>query len=97
MPTLFLLSHAPHADPNEGKKIALARPGDAVVLMEDAVYAAGAAETPFSPSIRDGLSRGVVLYALTADLAARGVSPDLPQVDYDGLLDLIAAHARVVH
>jgi sulfur relay protein TusB/DsrH len=97
MPTLFLISHAPHADPHEGQKIALAKPGDAVVLMEDAVYAAGAAETPFSPAIRDGQSRGVSLYALTADLLARGVTTELSQVDYDGLVDLIAAHERVVH
>ncbi len=97
MPTLFLISHAPHADPHEAQKIALAKPGDVVVLMEDAVYAAGAAKTPFTPALRDGQSRGVSLYALTADLLARGVTTELAQVGYDGLVDLIAANDRVVH
>jgi sulfur relay protein TusB/DsrH len=97
MPTLFLLSHAPHTDPAEGKRLELARPADSVVLTEDATYAAGALTTPFSAPLQEAATRGVTIYALSADLDARGIATTFPQVDYDGLVDLITSHDRVVH
>ena len=97
MSTLFILSHAPHADPNESEKLELARPGDAVALIEDAVYGAGPAPTPMTPLLEAAAGRGVKVYALEPDLRARGVTTALPTVDYGGLVDLIAAHHRSVH
>lgn len=97
MPTLFVLSHAPHSDPNESKKTAFAKSGDTVILIEDAVYAAGPNTRPLPPFIRDCLDRGIACYALEPDLVARGVETVLPGVDYGGFVELIVEHERAVH
>lgn len=71
----------------------VARDG-AVLLIEDAVYAAtagGAAE----PALRDLASR-VKIYALAPDLEARGVADrvidGVTTVDYGGFVDLVVEH-----
>ena len=97
MSTLFILSHAPHTDPGESGKLDLAREGDAVVLIEDAVYGAGAAVTPLAGPLAELPDRGVEVCVLGPDLQARGVETELPTVDYGGLVDLIATHDRSVH
>ena len=68
--------------------------GGAILLIEDAVYAAtrgNAAET----TLREALSRFKV-YALTPDLDARGMGDRLMEgvtgVDYSGFVDLVAEH-----
>ena len=97
MSTLFVLSHAPHTDPLEGRRLDMARPGDAVVLIEDAVYAAGEVDTPLTPHLQEAAARDISLHVLEPDLQARAVETDLDVVDYEGLVDLIAAHDRSVH
>lgn len=97
MPTLFVLSHAPHTDPLEGRRLDMARAGDAVVLIEDAVYGAGAVDTPLTPHLSEAVARGISLHVLAPDLQARAVVTDLDVVDYDGLVDLIAEYDRSVH
>ncbi|MCK9379460.1 MAG: sulfurtransferase complex subunit TusB [Sulfuritalea sp.] len=68
--------------------------GGAILLIEDAVYAAtrgNAAEA----TLRDALSRFKV-YALAPDLEARGmhdrVMEGIATVDYGGFVDLVAEH-----
>jgi len=97
MPTLFVLSHAPHSDPAEVHTLAFARPGDAVILIEDAVYGATAAPTPWSDALADAIARDISVHVLAPDLAARGLHSDLPAVDYAGFVGLLAAHERAVH
>lgn len=97
MPTLFVLSHAPHTDPNEGRVLDFARPGDAVILIEDAVYGATAVATPLTPVLAEAAARGIAAYALQADLEARGLNAELPTVDYAGFAALLAEHERAVH
>lgn len=70
--------------------------GDAVLLIENAVYLA-----------RDGASAGsafekpgVRLFALGDDLQARGVLPDqvagiIQIIDYEGFVDLVEAHSPI--
>jgi tRNA 2-thiouridine synthesizing protein B len=72
----------------------VAVPGGAILLIEDAVYAAtrgNAAEA----QLRDALSRFKV-YALAPDLDARGmgdrVMEGVSTVDYGGFVDLVAEH-----
>lgn len=72
----------------------VALPGGAILLIEDAVYAAtrgNAAEA----QLRDALSRFKV-YALAPDLEARGmherVMEGVATVDYGGFVDLVAEH-----
>jgi tRNA 2-thiouridine synthesizing protein B len=72
----------------------VAQQGGAILLIEDAVYAAtrgNAAEA----QLRDALSRFKV-YALAPDLEARGmherVMEGVTTVDYGGFVDLVAEH-----
>jgi tRNA 2-thiouridine synthesizing protein B len=68
--------------------------GGAILLIEDAVYAAtrgNAAET----QLHDAMSRFKV-YALAPDLEARGMADRVMEgvttVDYGGFVDLVAEH-----
>jgi tRNA 2-thiouridine synthesizing protein B len=70
----------------------LAQPGQALLLIEDAVYAATktAAET-------NGLGRAQLkLYVLQPDVQARGMTDRLidgvTAIDYAGFVDLVAEH-----
>ena len=72
----------------------VAAPGGAILLIEDAVYAAtrgNAAEA----QLHDALSR-FKIYALAPDLEARGmherVMEGVATVDYGGFVDLVAEH-----
>ncbi|MDQ1363738.1 MAG: tRNA 2-thiouridine synthesizing protein [Pseudomonadota bacterium] len=67
--------------------------GDVLLLLEDGVYAAQAG-TVQSHLVADMISRCAV-YALQADLAARGISDLIPGValaDYDKFVDLVEQH-----
>jgi tRNA 2-thiouridine synthesizing protein B len=72
----------------------LAKPGHALLLIEDAVYAvttAGAA----SAGMADAMAR-LKVYALQPDVDARGMAGKLVDgvkaVDYAGFVDLVAEH-----
>ena len=72
----------------------LAQPGSALLLIEDAVYAAtawGAATSGIVQAVH-----GLKVYALQPDLEARGMSGKLidgvATVDYAGFVDLVAEH-----
>lgn len=68
----------------------LARPGSALLLIEDAVYAATQAEA-IAPALKT-----LKVYALQPDLAARGVATrvvdGVTTVDYAGFVELVATH-----
>lgn len=97
MATLFVLSHAPHSDPPEGNKLAFAGPGDAAILIEDAVYGAADIETPLSATLREAIQRGIDIYVLDSDRKARGLETSVATVDYEGFVELITDHERAVH
>jgi tRNA 2-thiouridine synthesizing protein B len=74
--------------------LAHARPGSAVLLIEDAVYAAtrgAAAGAGLHAAMTD-----VTVYVLGPDLEARGMAGALVDgvkvVDYGGFVDLVAEH-----
>ena len=75
----------------------LAQPGNALLLIEDAVYAAVHGNA-LEPRIRD-VARRVAIYALAPDLEARGMKDAaidaVELVDYAGFVDLVAAHETV--
>ena len=68
--------------------------GGAILLIEDAVYAATRGNEAES-RLRDALSRFKV-YALAPDLEARGmherIMEGITTVDYGGFVDLVAEH-----
>jgi len=72
----------------------VAQDGGAVLLIEDAVYAATRGNEA-EAKLRDALSR-LKVYALAPDLEARGmgdrVMEGVTTVDYGGFVDLVAEH-----
>ena len=72
-----------------------AAPGDAVLLIEDGVYAA-LSQTSASERIAARMNE-ISFYALGPDLLARGVAngsvtEGVKVVDYDGFVDLVTEH-----
>ncbi|MBI5613250.1 MAG: sulfurtransferase complex subunit TusB [Gammaproteobacteria bacterium] len=74
-----------------------AKPGSAVLLIEDGVYAV-AKGTAVSKQLQDAL-KTVPIYALKPDVEARGmqnrVLDGVKLVDYGGFVDLVAEHNTV--
>ncbi len=74
----------------------LAQAGSALLLIEDAVYAATSAAANAS-GVADALARHKI-YVLQPDAAARGVSARLidgvTSIDYAGFVDLVAEHTN---
>ncbi len=70
-----------------GEKLSLAKKGDVVVLLQDAVlYALG------DPKIDDLKRKNVEIFALKEDFNARGYSDDMSVVDllsYEDFIDLV--------
>ncbi len=98
MTTLHTINKSPFERGSMASAFAHASPGDAVLMIEDGVLGARKGGA-FAPTI-EGARAGVSIYALGADLAARGIkSGDLVEgvtvVDYEGFVDLAATHARV--
>lgn len=98
MATLHLVSRSPADSRALAQCLARAGEGDAVLLIEDGVYAVAGA--PGGESLRDMTGR-VALYVLVPDLEARGLSissqwPDAQMVDYSGFVALTTAHNPIV-
>jgi tRNA 2-thiouridine synthesizing protein B len=72
----------------------LAKPGSALLLIEDAVYAATTAAAAAS-GIAEAMKQ-LKVYALQPDVQARGMDGKLldgvATVDYAGFVDLVAEH-----
>ena len=77
-------------------RVALNEPGGALLLIEDAVYAASKSSN-FESAIKDALGK-VKVYALWPDIEARGmqdrVIEGIKMVDYGGFVDLVAEHSN---
>lgn len=98
MATLHTVNRSPHAAPALASCLRVVLPGHGILLIEDGVYAAVAADAG-SALLRDA-QPGVAVYALGADLAARGiVAPALASgivvVDYEGFVDLACRYDKV--
>ena len=72
----------------------LARPGQALLLIEDAIYAATT-----SGAVTSGIAEAMAtlqIYALQPDVQARGMDGRLlagvTAIDYAGFVDLVAEH-----
>jgi len=74
--------------------LAHAKPGSAVLLIEDGVYAALAGTTA-SAMVQEAMTQ-VSVYALAPDLEARGVAKrvidGIKVIDYAGFVDLVVEH-----
>lgn len=74
--------------------LAHAKPGSAVLLIEDGVYAA-LPDTAVSDMVKQAMSQ-ISVYALGPDLDARGVAKQVIEgirvIDYAGFVDLVVEH-----
>jgi len=76
----------------------LAKPGSAVLLIEDGIYAATKGTT-VSEKVTKAMD-DIKFFVLGPDVKARGISDDhmldgVQVVDYDGFVDLVAEHDNV--
>jgi len=98
MSELHTVNKSPFEKNSFDSCVAYAKEGSAILLIEDAVYAAMQG-TSFEGKVT-GLD-GVKLYALGPDLNARGLSADkvisgVEIVDYAGFVELSIEHDKVV-
>jgi tRNA 2-thiouridine synthesizing protein B len=97
MPMLHTVNKSPFEHQTLEACLRFARPGSSVLLIEDGVYAA-AKGTAVSARLEEAL-KTVKVYALVADLAARGmqnrVMDGVRLVDYGGFVDLVTGHDAV--
>ena len=73
--------------------------GDSVLMIEDAVI--GARKGSAAAAMLEGAMKNGAVYALAADLSARGITPEqtVPGtqiVDYGGFVDLVTQYDRTV-
>ena len=91
---LHIVNKSPFEKTALANCLARATQGAAVLLIEDAVYAATRGNEAES-KLRDALSR-IKVYALMPDLEARGmherVMEGVTTVDYGGFVDLVTEH-----
>jgi tRNA 2-thiouridine synthesizing protein B len=99
MATLHTVNRSPHAAPALASCLRVALPGHGILLIEDGVYAAVAASDD-APALR-AAPPAIALYALGADLAARGIAAStlldaVQVVDYEGFVDLACRYDKVL-
>lgn len=95
MPILHTVNKSPFEKSTFKSCLDHAKSGDAILLIEDGVYAASKG-TSASDEIA-AANGGISLYALEADLAARGISASvltegISVVDYGGFVDLVTKY-----
>ncbi|MGE5945300.1 MAG: sulfurtransferase complex subunit TusB [Betaproteobacteria bacterium] len=87
---LHIVNKSPYEKNSLTSCLAHARQGGAVLLIEDAVYAATAGNA-FEPRLREAMGR-LKVFVLQPDLDARGMGDKLvagvTAVDYGGFVDL---------
>ncbi|MBU7013706.1 MAG: sulfurtransferase complex subunit TusB [Theionarchaea archaeon] len=86
---LFIINKSPFTSRSFESCVSIAGTDDIILLIEDGVYAV------LSDVIQHAQQKDITLYALKADLEARGIQTHLPVVDYGGFVDLVEEHAVV--
>jgi tRNA 2-thiouridine synthesizing protein B len=93
---LHIINKSPLASPALESALRLATSDAALLLIEDAVYAATRGNTA-AARIEEAAS-GRPVYALMPDLEARGVADrvldGVKTIDYAGFVDLVAHHSN---
>jgi tRNA 2-thiouridine synthesizing protein B len=97
MSVLHIVNKSPYERNSLETCLRLARPGSAILLIEDGVYAVRAGSSA-SARLQQALEDHPV-YALRADLQARGVQPEslidgITLVDYDGFVELTTEYEK---
>ena len=89
---LHLVNKSPTSSPALKQCLKRTRKGCAILLMEDAVYAA-ISETEMASQIQKHMQH-IMFYALEPDIKARSIGkkiiPGIERIDYDGFVELAA-------
>ncbi len=97
MGTLFIVSNSCFKRRDFGIWLRVAQQGDTVIFIQNGVYASAGMPSELRELYEDAKRRGVRFCMLKEDLEARGLKPVGDIVDYDGFLDLIESHSKIVH
>lgn len=92
MSTLFTISSSWHDSYWLYEKLAFAKAGDSILLLQDAVLAAHSSLSLSSFSAKSR-SLGVSVYLLSDDLKLRGIDnkySDIALIDYSGFVQLVS-------
>ena len=97
MSTLHTINKSPFDRNSFGSCMRVISDNDAILFIEDGVYAATSG-TSFSDAVKAATNSHTV-YVLGTDLSARGMSDDgivdgINVVDYEGFVDLVAEHDK---
>lgn len=98
MTMLHTVNKSPYGSDSLAVCVDYAQSGDAILLIEDGVYAARAGGQS-EAAVKSGQAKAKV-YALGPDLKARGIAADklvdgVEVVGYDGFVELAAANDKV--
>ena len=92
---LHIVNKSPLEKNSLAAALRLAQAGSALLLIEDAVYAATTGNAA-AGSLQEAQAR-MPVYALAPDLAARGMADrvidGVKTIDYDGFVDLVTEHS----
>lgn len=96
---LHILRHSPHSESRFASCLRAINPGQGLLLIEEAVY--GLLPHTTARNTLEYLPSAVHIYALGADLQARGLAlDDLPSrvtiINYPMMVDLCQEHNKVV-
>ena len=96
MATLHILHSSPSSTSDMENALRVARPGDAIVLIQDAVFTFMSSQR--DRALDDALTRGLKVFAMKLDLDARSVKAPsgVEIIGYDGLVELITRYERTV-
>jgi tRNA 2-thiouridine synthesizing protein B len=97
MSTLHTINKSPFERAAFASALDHLRPGDALLMIEDAVV--GARKGSAFAARLENAAKNCSVYVLGPDLAARGMAKNetiaaVKQVDYGGFVDLVASHDR---
>lgn len=94
---LHIVNKSPYERNSLESCLRLAKEGSAILLIEDGVY--GATQGGSMAAKIQGAMANVKVYALGADLQARGMASKVLDgvtvVDYGGFVDLVAEHSNL--
>ena len=98
MAVLHIINKSPYDRNSLDTCLRMARPGSAILLIEDGVYAVQGKSTA-SIKLSEAMENNPV-YALQPDLQARGVSQEsmldgVKLVDYDGFVELTTEYDKL--
>jgi tRNA 2-thiouridine synthesizing protein B len=97
MDMLHIINKSPFEKNSLDSCLRVAQPGNSLLLIEDAVYAAVKGNTT-ADKVRMA-SKTVKVYVLAPDLEARGMKDTVVEgvtlIDYGGFVDLVAEHSVV--